>query len=68
MIFTALQLFKNFSGETRLGIVLLVREMGEQCVCDLCTALEQSQSKISLHLASVGLVFARKPVLILPFQ
>ncbi len=35
MIFTALQLFKNLSDETRLGIVLLLREMGEVCVCDL---------------------------------
>ncbi|WP_413230413.1 ArsR family transcriptional regulator, partial [Escherichia coli] len=45
----ALQLFKNLSDETRLGIVLLLREMGELCVCDLCTALEQSQPKISRH-------------------
>ena len=47
---TSLQLFKNLSDETRLGIVLLLREMGELCVCDLCTALEQSQPKISRHL------------------
>ncbi|EAW1321273.1 As(III)-sensing metalloregulatory transcriptional repressor ArsR [Salmonella enterica subsp. enterica serovar Muenchen] len=46
-----LQLFKTLSDETRLGIVLLLREMGELCVCDLCTALEQSQPKISRHLA-----------------
>jgi hypothetical protein len=38
-----LQLFKSLSDETRLGIVLLLKEMGELCVCDLCTALEQSQ-------------------------
>ncbi|EEW0736163.1 TPA: As(III)-sensing metalloregulatory transcriptional repressor ArsR, partial [Klebsiella pneumoniae] len=38
----SLQLFKILSDETRLGIVLLLREMGELCVCDLCTALEQS--------------------------
>ena len=44
---SALQLFKNLSDETRLGIVLLLREMGELCVCDLCTALDQSQPKIS---------------------
>ena len=36
----SLQLFKILSDETRLGIVLLLREMGELCVCDLCTALE----------------------------
>lgn len=63
MIFTALQLFKNLSDETRLGIVLLVREMGELCVCDLCTALEQSKPKISRHLAMLrenGLLLDRK--------
>ena len=46
--FSTLQLFfKNLSDETRLGIVLMLKEMGELCVCDLCTALEQSQPKIS---------------------
>ncbi|EDC7615529.1 metalloregulator ArsR/SmtB family transcription factor [Salmonella enterica subsp. enterica serovar Infantis] len=49
--FTPLQLFKNLSDETRLSIVLLLREMGELCVCDLGMALEQSQPKISRHLA-----------------
>ena len=60
---SALQLFKNLSDETRLGIVLLLREMGELCVCDLCTALEQSQPKISRHLAMLresGLLLDRK--------
>ncbi|MEX8992144.1 transcriptional regulator, partial [Salmonella enterica] len=28
MLLTSLQLFKNLSDETRLGIVLLLREMG----------------------------------------
>ena len=51
MSLTPLQLFKNLSDETRLGIVLLLKEMGELCVCDLCTALDQSQPKISRHLA-----------------
>lgn len=63
MHLTALQLFKNLSDETRLGIVLLLREMGELCVCDLCTALEQSQPKISRHLAMLresGLLLDRK--------
>ncbi|MCH5785641.1 As(III)-sensing metalloregulatory transcriptional repressor ArsR, partial [Salmonella enterica] len=53
----------NLSDETRLGIVLLLREMGELCVCDLCTALEQSQPKISRHLAMLresGLLLDRK--------
>lgn len=42
-----LQLFKNLADETRLGIVLLLKARGELCVCDLCTALAQSQPKIS---------------------
>ena len=40
MPLTALKLFKNLSDETRLGIVLLLRELGELCVCDFCTALK----------------------------
>lgn len=58
-----LQLFKTLSDETRLGIVLQLREMGELCVCDLCAALEQSQPKISRHLAMLresGLLLDRK--------
>ena len=46
-----LQLFKNLADETRLG------------VCDLCTALAQSQPKISRHLAMLresGLLLDRK--------
>ena len=63
MPLACLQLFKNLSDETRLGIVLLLREMGELCVCDLCSALEQSQPKISRHLATLrdsGLLLDRK--------
>jgi hypothetical protein len=45
MPLTALKLFKNLSDETRLGIVLLLREMGELCVCDFCTALDQSSPR-----------------------
>ena len=60
---SSLQLFKNLSDETRLGIVLLLREMGELCVCDLCSALDQSQPKISRHLAMLresGILLDRK--------
>lgn len=63
MQITTLQLFKNLSEETRLNIVLLLKEMGELCVCDLCAALEQSQPKISRHLAMLresGLLLDRK--------
>lgn len=63
MTLNPLQLFKNLSDETRLGIVLLLKEMGELCVCDLCTALDESQPKISRHLAMLresGLLLDRK--------
>ena len=63
MSLTPLRLFKNLSDETRLGIVLLLKEMGELCVCDLCAALDQSQPKISRHLAMLresGLLLDRK--------
>ncbi|EEP97283.1 Arsenical resistance operon repressor [Yersinia aldovae ATCC 35236] len=63
MLLTPLQLFKNLSDETRLGIVLLLKEMGELCVCDLCTALDEPQPKISRHLAMLrecGLLLDRK--------
>ena len=63
MSLTPLQLFKNLSDETRLGIVLLLKEMGKLCVCDLCAALDQSQPKISRHLAMLresGLLLDRK--------
>ncbi len=58
-----IQLFKILADETRLGIVLLLSELGELCVCDLCTALDQSQPKISRHLALLresGLLLDRK--------
>ena len=58
-----LQLFKNLADETRLGIVLLLKARGELCVCYLCTALAQSQPKISRHLAMLresGLLLDRK--------
>ncbi|KAA1048567.1 metalloregulator ArsR/SmtB family transcription factor [Pseudocitrobacter sp. 73] len=63
MSLTSLELFKNLSDHTRLNIVLLLRETGELCVCDLCAALEQSQPKISRHLAMLresGLLLDRK--------
>nr|AAB42205.1 arsenite inducible repressor [Yersinia enterocolitica]AAD16860.1 arsenite inducible repressor ArsR [Yersinia enterocolitica W22703] len=45
------QLFKILSDETRLAIVMLLRESGEMCVCDLCGATSESQPKISRHMA-----------------
>ena len=48
---TPLQLFKCLSDETRLTIVLLLKEATELCVCELCETLELPQPKISRHLA-----------------
>lgn len=43
-------IYKALSDETRLKILKLL-EKGELCVCDLVTAFNTSQPKISFHLA-----------------
>ncbi len=40
---TAVQLFKSLSDETRLRLVLLLREKGELCVCELTSLLKETQ-------------------------
>jgi ArsR family transcriptional regulator len=45
------QFFKILSDETRLAIMMLLRESGEMCVCDICAATAESQPKISRHMA-----------------
>jgi ArsR family transcriptional regulator len=58
-----LQLFKNLSDETRLSLVLLLREKGELCVCELVSILKETQPKISRHLALLresGLLIDRR--------
>lgn len=60
---TPLQLFKNLSDETRLNIILLLRKMGELCVCELSGSLDGQQPKISRHLAMLrksGLLLDRR--------
>lgn len=60
---TAVQLFKSLSDETRLLLVLLLREKGELCVCELTTVLKETQPKISRHLALLrenGLLLDRR--------
>ena len=44
------QLFKILSDETRLAIMMLLRESGEMCVCDISTLLNMTQPAISHHL------------------
>lgn len=59
----AIDLFKALSDETRLKIVMLIQLEGELCVCELMTALCDSQPKISRHLAQlkrVGILLDRK--------
>jgi ArsR family transcriptional regulator len=46
-----LEFFKLLADETRLASLLLIAHEGELCVCELETALEQTQPKISRHLA-----------------
>ncbi len=41
--------FKALAHPLRLQIILFLRD-GEKCVCELCSALDLQQSKISYHL------------------
>lgn len=50
---TALDLFKALSDETRLRSLLLIQAEQELCVCELMQALEESQPKVSRHLAQL---------------
>ena len=45
------EFFKLLADETRLFSLLLIVQEGELCVCELTSALGESQSKISRHLA-----------------
>lgn len=50
-MFTAVEFFKLVADDTRLRCLLLLVQEGELCVCELMTALNESQPKISRHLA-----------------
>jgi ArsR family transcriptional regulator len=45
------QFFKTLSDETRLRCLLLIAREEQLCVCELTYALQESQPKISRHLA-----------------
>lgn len=47
------QVFKAFSDETRLRILLLLLNNGELCVCDLMESLQIPQSTTSRHLTQL---------------
>lgn len=48
---TPLKLFKSLSDDTRLTLVLLLREKGELCVCELSGVMKEPQPKTSRHLS-----------------
>lgn len=48
---TPAELFKCLSEDIRARSTLLIAEHGELCVCELMCALDESQPKISRHLA-----------------
>lgn len=57
------EVFKCLSDETRARATLLIAHQGELCVCELMCALDDSQPKISRHLAqlrSSGLLLDRR--------
>lgn len=45
--------FKLLSDELRLKSLLLIEHSGELCVCELMEALDESQPKVSRHLAQL---------------
>ena len=58
-----LDFYKCLADDTRLKSLLLLQLNRELCVCDLMAALQQSQPKVSRHLASLrecGLVATEK--------
>lgn len=58
-----LQFYKCLADETRLRALMLITLEEELCVCELMTALQESQPKISRHLAqlrSAGLLVDRR--------
>lgn len=45
--------YKCLADETRLRCLLLIQQQQELCVCELMAALEETQPKISRHLAQL---------------
>jgi ArsR family transcriptional regulator len=48
---TPVELFKALGDHIRLTSLLLIEQEGELCVCELTCALDESQPKVSRHLA-----------------
>lgn len=49
----AVEFFKCLSDPTRLQCVFLIYTRGELCVCDLVSLIDESQPKVSRHLAQL---------------
>jgi ArsR family transcriptional regulator len=63
MNFLPSTVFKCLGDETRARVMLLLCGQGELCVCELIRALDDSQPKISRHLAQLracGLLETRR--------
>lgn len=59
----AVSFYKCLADETRLKALLLIHQEHELCVCELTTALDESQPKVSRHLAQLrkcGLLVDRR--------
>jgi ArsR family transcriptional regulator len=52
-LLTPTRVFKCLADETRARVMLLITQEGELCVCELCGALDDSQPKVSRHLAQL---------------
>ena len=52
-MFNPLEFYKALANETRLKSLLLMWHFKQLCVCDLVSALELSQPKISRHLSAL---------------
>jgi len=60
---TPTEVFKSLADETRVRAMLLIAAQGELCVCEMMCALNDSQPKISRHLAQLrsnGLLLDRR--------
>lgn len=51
--FSPPDVFKCLADATRIRLILLILREGELCVCELIHALDDSQPKISRHLAQL---------------
>lgn len=63
LMLTPALVFKSLADETRARATLLITREGELCVCELMCALDDSQPKISRHLAQLracGLLLDRR--------